>query len=807
MMTAPEAGRLDALRRRLTPERIESIAIGVFVLFVVWPFLHRGRMVISFDGLAYSGPNLQVTLDAIKSGELPLWNRFIFGGVTHAGNPQTGFWYPLTLLGLPFSTTRAINVLTLAHLLLFAGGMIALCRWQLRLRPPATFVGTVVALGCGAIATKTIQFEQLLVVAWVPLLLALLHWLVAADRPWRAAGCTALATGAWLSAGHPQTHYLIAPLLVVWTLGLVLDHESSDRLVHAAGAAIAGAVIALPHLMLALRATDASALGAGRTLDDIRSLGWLQGRSIVPGLLGNPTSLNHAFLTHDFESTTYVGAAAAVLAIVGLITGIARRYRRYTSLGLGLLAVLCLTLAVGPVTAVFRFAFDVVPGFDLGRVAARWVLPASLCLSVLAAWGVEAARDADRRQRIAALVAVVVFGIGAALAAMAYPEEVPGRRVAAVWVIVAAVTAVAWALRPSTDGLDPATAASRGTPGPLWRVALAACAVVPAVLVGGELSIAARHSFARGVTSAHAPETATGEALAFLESNPEGRTLAFTFDELGNSEYLPPALRPNVNATLGIPSIDGYDGGVQITKRWAAVFGALIRDFNMELTLRAQITEPLDPATWARLDVRYVLIDIRGTGAELLPAWRQVLVTDGFAVYENLSWKGDAVATFATMPVGSVEEAGRALSAATAMNVVAVETADEALACNLADCTPVGMPIERRSPSNLVVRTDLAAPAVVSVAEQPDEGWHVTVDGEPADVLAVDGVRIGVAVPAGAHEVHFTFRPDDLTLSMGISLLATLVALVFAIAPIRRGGALWQRLEQFRTTISRRPSS
>ena len=117
-------------------------------------------------------------------------------------------------------------------------------------------------------------------------------------------------------------------------------------------AAIAGVVIALPHLALALQATESSALSGGRTLDDIRALGWLRGRSIVPGLLGNPTSLNHAFLTHDFESTTYLGAAAAVLAVVGLVTGLARRYRRYTSLGLGVLAALCLTLAAGPVTAV-----------------------------------------------------------------------------------------------------------------------------------------------------------------------------------------------------------------------------------------------------------------------------------------------------------------------------------------------------------------------------------------------------------------------------------------------------------------------
>ena len=194
---------------------------------------------------------------------------------------------------------------------------------------------------------------------------------------------------------------------------------------------------------------------------------------------------------------------------------------------------------------------------------------------------------------------------------------------------------------------------------PPWARALnAAGALVPAVLVGGELTGAARQGFARGVLSANAPETATGEALAFLQANSEGRTLAFTFDELGDSAYLAPALRPNVNATLGVASIDGYDGGVQITERWAAVFRALIPGFNPQLTLRGQITEPLDPATWARLGVRYVLIDARGTGADLLPGWPQAVGNAEFAVYENPTWHGEAVAAFGTAPVASVDDAG-----------------------------------------------------------------------------------------------------------------------------------------------------
>ncbi len=747
------------VRRRLTAERVELLAIAMFTLFVVWPFVQRDQMVVSFDGLAYSGPNLELTLDALKSGELPLWNRFIFGGVSHAGNPSAGFWYLPTLLGLPFSVTRALNLLSAAHLLLFAGGMVALCRWRLRLRPPATFVGTVVALGCGAMATKAIQYEQLLVVAWVPLLVALLHWLIAGQRPWRAAGCIALATGAWLTAGHPQTQYLTAPLLVVWAVAVAVDHDAVTRLIGAAGAALVGAVIALPHLLLASRATANSALAGGRTLDDIRALGWLQGRTIVPGLLGNPTALNHAFITHDFESTTYVGAGAAVLAIAGVATGLFLAHRRFTTIGLGLMVVVFLTLAAGPITPIFRVAFDVVPGFDLARVAARWVLPASICIAVLAAYGADAARDVSPRLRRAVVTGVGVAAVAAAIAALAHSDQVPGRRVAAGWIVAAAVTLVAWTWR-SRD-----------------RRAAAICLLIPALVVGAELTIAARHSFARAVSTPHAPETATSDALTFLQDHPEGRTLAFTFDALGDPTYLAPALRPNVNTTFGIPSTDGYDGGVQITTRWVAVFEQQIPGFDPELTLRAQISTPLDPTTWARLGVRYVLVDPRGTGASLLPGWAGPLVTGDFEVYENPAWQGDAVAWSETTPVLSMQEAAGLLVAEPASTRAYVETADDALSCGTDDCPPVGLPVVRRSPSDVLVRSEFDHDTLVAISDQYDEGWHVTVNGSAAEVLAVDGIQIGVMVPAGAHDVHFTYRPPGLTMSIVASVLATLGAL------------------------------
>ncbi len=109
-------------------------------------------------------------MDSWRAGRLPLWNEYIFGGVTHLGNPQTGALYPPKVIGLFFDTNRAMGVLVAAHLVLLAVGMVLLVR-RLGCRPPAGFAAALVVCANGAVLTRTTQFEQILVFAWLPLLL------------------------------------------------------------------------------------------------------------------------------------------------------------------------------------------------------------------------------------------------------------------------------------------------------------------------------------------------------------------------------------------------------------------------------------------------------------------------------------------------------------------------------------------------------------------------------------------------------------------------------------------------------------
>ena len=79
---------------------------------------------------------------------------------------------------------------------------------------------------------------------------------------------------------------------------------------------------------------------------------------------------------------------------------------------------------------------------------------------------------------------------------------------------------------------------------------------------------------------------------------------------------------------------------------------------------------------------------------------------------------------------------------------------------------------------SLHVTTDAAGLLVLTDAFYP--GWEATVDGDPAPLRQVDGLFRGVFVPAGEHEVVFSFRPDSFRWGAWLSWLG--IGIIIGIA-------------------------
>ncbi len=87
--------------------------------------------------------------------------------------------------------------------------------------------------------------------------------------------------------------------------------------------------------------------------------------------------------------------------------------------------------------------------------------------------------------------------------------------------------------------------------------------------------------------------------------------------------------------------------------------------------------------------------------------------------------------------------------------------------------------VNDRSNSEVEVSTESKTPGMLVLADQYYPGWKVRVDGEKEKVYRVNGFFRGVIVPAGKHQVMFTYEPESLYQSL---LLVLAGAVWFAAA-------------------------
>ena len=85
---------------------------------------------------------------------------------------------------------------------------------------------------------------------------------------------------------------------------------------------------------------------------------------------------------------------------------------------------------------------------------------------------------------------------------------------------------------------------------------------------------------------------------------------------------------------------------------------------------------------------------------------------------------------------------------------------------------------------DLTVSDTAAVRLVARVTDVP--GWHASIDGKPATLLAFDGVMQSLAVPAGHHEVRLWYEPHTLFDGVLIALAAALGLLVLGVVSVRR---------------------
>jgi hypothetical protein len=647
----------DQLTRRA--QRWMPVALLATVIFAAsWKLTVGDRIIARGDLLLYFYPLRDYASQAIRELRLPLWNPYTFMGAPFLANSQVGFFYPFNVVSAWLPVERAVSWNITLHLVMAAVGAYLLGKHGLGLGRLAAFAcGLTFGLG-GYLGAQVEHFNQLQALAWLPLaVLSIVEGpastgRIVAPARWilrRSVVLSAVLT-LQITAGHTQSLYicLIALGLVAVTLlaaDLLQARPSLGRLavlracaplIVLSLSAVLAAMIAGAQLLPALELSGESARGGGLPFTEAGSFSWrpwVIARALLP-TYGDPLFA---------EYVAYLGAIGTALAILG-----ARTCSGRTCVPALVLVIGGCILALGVATPLFSVLYRSLPGFNLFRAQARWLVMFALGASLLVGLGVQALRDGltTRQWRnwlIAWLAVLIALIVGLSLGARISPEpeyqSLPGRNVMIGWAIAIVVTTVLIAFGWLAARRGPSRAV--GLPPTTFPLLFTAALSID-LLVASQFQPYSRATDRQALTSLRpsivhlrAEETRTASPSPAAASVNGGRILALSslyFDpgdkveqeliygpQLGADEVYDriiaskhkEILSPNLSLYYRLPSVDGYDGGLLPTRRYADFVTQFMTTPNgtVDGRLREFLTEVPDDHWLTRMAVRHVIAD------------------------------------------------------------------------------------------------------------------------------------------------------------------------------------------------------
>lgn len=434
-------------------------ALAAFALFFIVSALYfapqfRGEVLPQHDVMQYEGMTREILDTRAATGEDPQWTGAMFGGMPAY---MINVAYPAQWVKL--TAGRAVKALdTPAGFLFFAMAGFWLMLLMMGVNP---WVGIVPALAYGL----STYFLLIIGAGHVTKMWALVYappmmggaWMALRGRMWAGAAITALAASLEIGANHPQiTYYFLLAMAAfwisegwaAWRSRRLRDFARRTAVLAAAGLLAVGSNFA-PLWYAAQHTPDTirggSELAAGEAgahdggLDLEYATAWSYGRAeswnlLIPDFAGResgttlPRDGETAAAMHEIAAAlgapglrdaagqlpaywggqpytggpTYLGAAALLLALVGLLLA-GNRDRWW----LIVVSLVMLLLSWGrnfmPLT---ELMFRILPGYDKFRTVSMTLVVVQWAVPLAAAWGLmKLWRGEEDRQRLRRAVA------------------------------------------------------------------------------------------------------------------------------------------------------------------------------------------------------------------------------------------------------------------------------------------------------------------------------------------------------------------------------------------------------------------
>jgi hypothetical protein len=722
-----------------------AIYFGLALLYFFPAFL-PGNHIYGTDYLAGGYVFHEFISERFSQGRVPGWVPEVYGGLPLFANPGSTY-YPFRFLAdALFPVDRIWPTLFVIQFGLGGLGSYLLAR-ELGARRWVAFVAGLAFEFTGLVMSWVLAGHEgrIIVATFAPLAFYFVHAGVRTGRLAPFAGLAASIAFPLLSFQIQTAYYLLLALLpwavfCLWHLGAFRRSAMGARTVlYGVGAVafafVAAAVVFLPFLEY----VDLSPRGGpGRGYE--YSTSWaMPPREItalaVPeevGYMDTYTGTN-AMKLH----TEYVGATVLLLLALGFRYARRNRYFWFF-LGLG---IFTLTIAWGAGTPLYRLYYEFLPGTRKFRAPSVSLFLLSMSLVAMAAIALEAlaklmdARESRRPPR---------------------GEPAPAPELNAATYILGGCVAVGVLL-----GMMAAQPNANGVPGPgpmAFRFAFFAAAVagvlwgwlrgglgrVPAMALLSLVTVVDLWIVDRPFFRTVEPVSqmfAQDDVAGFLASQPR-RDRVFVLPVPPEAVY-----RGQVNNYLMRFGVDQAAGehGNQL-QRWNQLLGAGEQTYVDYHNFFGR------PAILAASNIRWIVSGVPLEG--LREAHRGSAL-----VYEN----PEALPRAYLVP--------RAVTAAGETALPQMERPDWNPAQVAYVDRPVQLPegplagaaqVTAYEPDRVEVRTQANRPALLVLADNYYAAWSVAVDGRPAQLLRANHTLRGVVVPAGAHQVTFTFEPKDL---------------------------------------------
>jgi hypothetical protein len=725
-----------------------------------------------------------------RTGHIPLWNPFMFGGLPFIGAMHGDIFYPTAWLRLVLPIDTAMNLGFAVHYVL-AGFFAYLFLRSLDLSWTGAVTGGLAYQLCGVVASyvRPGHDGKLFVSALMPLMLL---GLVIGIRRRRLEGFGILALAIGLGLIAPHLQLMQYSLIFAGLFALYLAFWAEERpeapgwrwlsLALALAAVVLGFGVGMIQLWpfreyMPLAARYAGAQGwdyaTSYAMPWSHVVEWL-----VPAFSGaretywaeNPLKLH----------TEYLGAATLVLATVGIASAKRRRLLWF----LGGAFLLFLLVSFGAHTPFYRLWYALVPGVKATRAPGMAFFIPSFIAAAVAAFGVERLERGEGKQALYGWLvgagALLLLGASGALGglaeSLAQPEKAEIARQHADAIAYSAVKSAIFAAAAAALAL-----AALG--GKVRRLGLA---LGLAGVVGLDLTITA-HGFWE-----YSPR-----AAELYADDPVTRRLEQT-------PYPYRVLDPGIYPTaylMGkrIPTVLGHHGNE--LHRYDELLGGKNVWRNLFPTGTIEdLVQPPHPALRELLAVRYLILPAPQLP---LPGFVQVAgpapTPGGQPAY---LYERDSVPAYARIVPAAVKVPD---------SVIVPTLLDPRLDVNRVVLLPLDAPVEVPrldawpapsasraqvavwEPGRMTVRLDPAPAedAYLLVSENWYPDWAAMVDGRPATVLRGDYTFITVPVPRGAREVQLVMRSAYYrsgALMSAASLGGIILWLAFPLALRRRRG-------------------